>query len=66
MRNPFKKKISEEQHIFESLLIRRTCPDCGSKKFYQGPSGGASTNYKCVGCGSKFNVAPFFAERIKS
>lgn len=41
------------------------CPDCGSEKFYEGPSGGMSINIKCAGCGSWFNdMGPFGIERI--
>ena len=47
------------------LLEEQTCPDCGSKTFYEGPSGGLAANIKCVGCDSEFNVGrPYFAERI--
>lgn len=41
------------------------CPDCGSEKFYGGPSGGMAQNVKCAGCGHYFNFAlPVFVERI--
>jgi hypothetical protein len=44
------------------------CPDCGSKEFIQGPSGGMTVNVECAGCGSKFNVGSIngtvFGERI--
>ena len=44
------------------------CPDCGSDKWYEGPSGGMCTNYTCANpdCGSKFNISPFSAQRISS
>lgn len=33
------------------------CPDCDDHAFlWEGPSGGACTNYLCPCCGSKFNV----------
>lgn len=32
-----------------------SCPDCGSEKWFEGPSAGISTNIKCANCGSKFN-----------
>lgn len=45
--------------------FRKGCPDCGSTRFYEGPSGGMCINIECVDCGSKFNVGPFqHAERI--
>lgn len=41
------------------------CPDCGSTKFLEGPSGGMCVNFKCATCGSKFNdMGPFGVERI--
>jgi hypothetical protein len=41
------------------------CPDCGSTKFFEGPSGGGSQNIQCAGCGHRFNLAfPFFVQRI--
>lgn len=32
------------------------CPDCGSTKFYFGPSGGLSQNVECVGCETRWNA----------
>lgn len=34
------------------------CPYCGSKEFYEGPSGGMSTNWYCANeeCGAGFNL----------
>jgi len=32
-----------------------TCTDCGSEKFYGGPTGGMSENVMCMDCGSAFN-----------
>ncbi|KKN77859.1 hypothetical protein LCGC14_0355960 [marine sediment metagenome] len=76
MWNPFKKKkshvwqpvfngrTSDEQRVAESLINEQKCPDCESKKFYEGPSGGASTNFQCADCKSEFNISPFTAERI--
>lgn len=31
------------------------CPFCESKEFLEGPHGGLSINFKCVGCGTTFN-----------
>lgn len=47
-------------------LNKYKCPDCDAHPYlWEGPSGGASTNYECIGesedikngCGSKFNLA---------
>lgn len=35
------------------------CPNCGHDKFYEGPSGGMSTNVQCVKCGIRWNSSPF-------
>lgn len=37
------------------------CPECGSADWYEGPSGGMSTNYMCANdaCGAKYNFTPF-------
>ena len=35
------------------------CPNCGSNQWYEGPSGGMSTNIKCGCCGLWFNSTPF-------
>lgn len=39
----------------------RTCEKCGSDKFFEGPSGGVSTNYICANpkCRARYNVSPF-------
>jgi hypothetical protein len=49
-----------------TAYMRKTnrCPDCGSSDFIEGPSGGMCTNIMCAGCGAKFNMSPFGAERI--
>ncbi len=44
----------------------QVCPDCGKWDFYEGPSGGMSTNIYCGNCGSWFNDSgPFGIERIR-
>ncbi len=48
----------------KDALMRGVCPDCGSKEFYEGPSGGICTNWKCAGCGSKFNIGGFCGQMI--
>lgn len=42
----------------DSLASLRTgtCPDCGNRKFWPGPRGGAAQNFECTQCGSRFNV----------
>lgn len=49
-------------------LAADMCPDCGHRGFYEGPSGGMSTNIFCMNpkCRSGFNVTPVveIAERI--
>jgi len=50
---------------FYSTYSKGKCPDCGSKKFYEGPHGGAAVNVKCADCGHKFNLGlPLFVQRI--
>lgn len=46
------------------------CPDCGGKKFLEGPHGGMSVNIECSKCGARFNIVPglaggFGKERIR-
>lgn len=63
---------TEEGKLFNSFA-KGICPDCGSTEgFYEGPSGGMSTNYFCANreCRQGFNVTPFpgmdgIAERIQ-
>jgi len=42
------------------------CPECGSSDWYEGPSGGMSTNYMCANddCEAKYNFTPFGGGRI--
>lgn len=60
---------SPEDDLRDHFQIHRNCPDCGSKSFLEGPSGGMSTNMKCAGCDSEFNISMWvgdimFVERI--
>ncbi len=49
----------------EKTLLKGICPDCGTKKFLEGPHGGVSVNIMCDKCKSEFNICPgLFAERI--
>jgi uncharacterized protein (DUF983 family) len=55
----------DDNKIFKHLMEFKTCPDCGSGQFFNGPRGGMSVNLKCAGCGHKFNNTPGMAfERI--
>lgn len=51
------------------MIAKPRCPDCGSTAgFYEGPSGGISTNVFCANreCRSGFNITPWVgtADRI--
>lgn len=51
-----------------AIIAKNKCPDCGCEGFYEGPSGGLSTNIECANeeCKHRFNVTPMIgiAERI--
>lgn len=50
-----------------NILMRGTCPDCGSDTFLEGPHGGLAINVMCANplCNSKFNIRwPFTPVRI--
>lgn len=56
--------ITRESDSLTSLLSG-SCPNCGSEKFFEGPSGGAADNIRCVGCGNCFWIGwPFEPRRI--
>lgn len=59
------EKDNDKIRVF--IKQHRCCPDCGSSEFYEGPSGGGSTNFKCAGCGHWFNIGygGMFIERIR-
>lgn len=60
------KIIMDEKVLMEKFLEYEGCPDCGSKEFIEGPSGGMAQNIKCADCGHWFNVAlPLFIQRIR-
>jgi hypothetical protein len=48
----------------DATIQKIRCLDCDSEEFFEGPSGGLCTNYKCSGCGSEYNVGPGLMERI--
>lgn len=68
----FKRKMERSYFVDDRLttdewryLKKGKCPDCDKHlSLWEGPSGGASTNYECIGesesnkngCGSKFNL----------
>jgi len=55
----------DNKKLMALFLKYNACPDCGSEKLYEGPSGGMSQNVTCAGCEHKFNLAlPVFIERI--
>lgn len=43
---------------------RFQCPHCRSFDFKEGPHGGISVNFACVGCHARFNDAVFFIEDV--
>lgn len=48
-----------------TALNKGECPDCRAHDRWQkGPSAGLCTNWRCGICGSRFNLGPFYAERI--
>lgn len=52
-----------------AIIASGKCPDCGSTEgFYEGPSGGMSTNIFCANeaCKKRFNITPMIgiAERV--
>lgn len=59
------KIIMDNELLKKAFLKHNACPDCGSKRFYDGPHGGLAQNVKCTGCGHWFNLGlPLFIERI--
>lgn len=70
-RQPNIQEIPVVNPLVESFR-KGECPDCHGKDFYEGPSGGMCTNYKCANpdCGHRFNIGfagglhVFYAERI--
>ena len=54
-------ELTKEQRI---KLWQGKCADCNGI-LLEGPSGGASINYKCDTCGHKFNVCDTYSQRIK-
>ena len=62
---PCDKLEMDEDKLRDFFTSFRCCPDCGSKKFYEGPSGGMAQNMECTGCGHWFNMGlPLFVQRI--
>lgn len=59
-----KGSVQRGQAASPAIVQEFRCLDCDGDQFLKGPSGGLCTNYKCAGCGSKYNVGPGFIERI--
>jgi DNA-directed RNA polymerase subunit RPC12/RpoP len=49
-----------DKEMVRAAILKGKCPDCGSKDFIEGPSGGICTNYTCAECGSRFNIGAAF------
>lgn len=57
--------LIEDESKLCNIIDYSLCPDCGEWEFYEGPSGGMSTNYLCGQCGSEFNHCSVFpSQRI--
>jgi len=62
---PCEKIEMDDDKVKDLFLKYNACPDCGSERFHEGPSGGAATNVKCAGCKHWFNMGlPLFIQRI--
>jgi hypothetical protein len=59
-----KRAVQRGQAALPATVQEIRCLDCDGDQFFEGASGGLCTNYKCAGCGSKYNVGPGFIERI--
>lgn len=44
--------------LFEKVPAPKdfACPNCGNKEYFEGPSGGISTNVECSKCGLRWNA----------
>jgi hypothetical protein len=63
--------LKSDEEVSAWFVQNRTCPDCGSSEFVNGPRGGASRNMRCANavCSAEFNVLEvqgqyLFAQRI--
>lgn len=54
-------KETDEGKLFAIVGLKNKCADCGGEGFFEGPSGGMSTNIICrnAACRSKFNITSF-------
>lgn len=59
-------KVDKTPEELWKVIATNHCPDCGCEGFFEGPSGGMSTNISCATCEHRFNVTPIIerAERI--
>ena len=56
--------IRDEKTLLKWFMDHQSCPDCGSTRFIEGPTGGLSIMYLCDGCHSEFTLAlPLYAAR---
>ena len=62
---PCEKIEMDDDKLKDLFLKYKVCPDCGSKSFIEGSSGGSAMNIKCKECGHWFNMGlPLFIQRI--
>lgn len=59
-REPPKRGSDADKKRVRAELAKGRCPDCGSREFYEGPSGGICTNFECAECHSRFNLGGAF------
>lgn len=66
------RTLTDAERVELSFKQSGKCPDCSGKDFFEGPSGGVCTNWKCANeaCGHYFNVCIAWgnvisAERIR-
>lgn len=48
--------------------LSKGCPDCGCRRYFEGPAGGACINVMCADCQQWFNLCTFdgTAERLNA
>ena len=64
---PCDKLEMNDDKIRDFFIKYKCCVDCGSKKFYEGPRGGLSTNIQCIVCSHWFNNSlPLTIQRIRT
>ena len=53
--NPHLKPAEETEDAI-TFFDNKKMPCCGSSQYYDGPSGGMTTNIECCKCGRKYNA----------